>query len=163
MASGSKRRGVAWQWWVVIGVFAVAIVVGIVVQSSRSKSENSAAAAAVCAGDAKKFFQYSDILYTKQQAENSGYLTQARLVQLGEDAGIKGAALNTFKACVKSKKYEGFVRRSADDASKRGVNQTPTVFATGPNGKAVELTGVQTETPAQFKQAIADIAANKSS
>jgi protein-disulfide isomerase len=235
-AASATRRGVAWQWWVVIGVFVVAIVVGIAVQSSRSKSENSkvvtpkhalgpnhseiegdasapvliqeyadfqcpsckrfhdtlgstvdelvadgkiryaytyfpflgpesvdAAAAAVCAGDAKKFFQYSDILYTRQQEENSGYLTQARLLAFGEEAGIKGAALTTFKACVKSKKYEGFVRRSADDASKRGVNQTPTVLATGPNGKTVELSGVQTVTPVVFKQAIADIAANKSS
>jgi protein-disulfide isomerase len=235
-AAQATRRGIAWQWWVVIGVFAVAIVVGIVVQSSRSKNENSkvvtpkhalgpnhseiegqasapvliqeyadfqcpscklfhdnlnstveelvadgkiryaytyfpflgpesvdAAAAAVCAGDANRFFQYSDILYTKQQAENSGYLTQSRLIQFGQDAGIKGAALSTFEACVKSKKYEGFVRRSADDASKRGVNQTPTVLATGPNGKTVELTGASTVTPAQFKAAVEDIANNKSS
>jgi protein-disulfide isomerase len=47
MASGSKgkpaapRRGISKQWWIVIGVAVVALVIGIVVQSTRSKTENT--------------------------------------------------------------------------------------------------------------------------
>jgi protein-disulfide isomerase len=41
MAPSKKVGGISKQWWIVIGVFVVALVVGIVVQSTRSKSENT--------------------------------------------------------------------------------------------------------------------------
>ncbi|MGZ4753720.1 MAG: DsbA family protein [Acidimicrobiia bacterium] len=227
-----SRTGIAWQWWVVAGVFAAALVIGIVVQSSRSKTENTkvvtpkhalgpnhselegsssapvlvqeyadfqcptckrfhdvtgptvdalvsqgkirfaytyypflgpesidAASAAVCAGDQRKFFEYSDLLYTRQQSENSGFLTTDRLISFGGDAGITGAAFNRFEKCVRAKTYDGFVRKSADDASKRGVSGTPTVYITGPNGKTGELSIADALTPALFKQAVAQAAA----
>jgi protein-disulfide isomerase len=228
------RGGIATQWWIVIGVLVVALVIGIIVQSSRSKSENSkvvtpkhalgpddseiegdqaapvllqefadfqcpsckafhdafgstvddlvaekkirfaytyfpfigdesvrAAAAAVCAGDQDKFFPYSDILYTNQASENSGFLTTNRLVSFGKDAGITGSAFTTFEKCVRAGTYEGFVLRSADNASKQGIHQTPTLLVTGPNGKTSELTAAQLSSPAQFEQAISDAAAGK--
>ncbi|HEY3723380.1 MAG TPA: thioredoxin domain-containing protein [Acidimicrobiia bacterium] len=228
------RRGVAWQWWVVIGVVVVAIVIGVVVQSNRSKSENTkvvapkhalgpndseiegagsakvlvqeyadfqcpscrafhaemaptiealvksgqirfaytyfpfigdesvqAAAAAVCAGDQGKFFPFADLLYDQQRPENSGFLTTTRLLAFGRQAGITGPAYDAFEKCVKAKTYEGFVRRSADQASQRGVNQTPTLFISGPNGKAVQMNDEQISSPAAFKQAVADAAAGK--
>jgi protein-disulfide isomerase len=234
MAPSKKRGGISKQWWIVIGVFVLALVVGIVVQSTRSKSENTkvvtpkralgpndseiegagsapvlvqeyadfqcptcklfhdrvastvddlvrqkkirfaytyfpflgdesvtAASAAVCAGDQKKFFPYADLLYTNQHAENSGFLTTDQLVTFGRDAGITGGAFTTFEQCVRAGTYEGFVRRQAENASKRGVNATPTVFVTGPNGKTVELTIDQALTPALFEQAVADAAAGK--
>jgi len=223
--------GIAKQWWIVIGVFVVALAIGIVVQSSRSKTENAdvvtpkhglgpndseiegvssapvlvqeyadfqcpsckrfhelfgptldelvkdekirfaytyfpfigdesvrSASAAVCAGDQDKFFPYADVLYTNQQAENSGFLTTDQLVAFGEDAGISGSAFDAFEQCVRADRYEGFVRRSADNASKRGVNSTPTLFITGPNGNTAEMTPEQLSTVAQFEQAIADAA-----
>jgi protein-disulfide isomerase len=234
MAPTKKRGGISMQWWIVIGVFVLAAVVGIVVQSTRSKSENTkvvtpkrelgpndseiegsssapvlvqeyadfqcptcklfhdrvsstvddlvrqkkirfaytyfpflgdesvaAAAAAVCAGDQDKFFPYADLLYTKQHGENSGFLTTDQLVTFGRDAGITGTAFDTFEKCVRAGTYEGFVRQQAENASKRGVNATPTVFVTGPNGKTVQLTIDQTLTPALFEQAVADAAAGK--
>jgi protein-disulfide isomerase len=223
-----------WQWWVVIGVVVVAIVIGVVVQSNRSKSENTkvvapkhalgpndseiegassapvlvqeyadfqcpscrafhstmaptvaalvqtgkirfaytyfpflgeesvqAAAAAVCAGDQGKFFPFADLLYDQQRPENSGFLTTARLLAFGRQAGITGPAYDSFEKCVKAKTYEGFVRRSADQASQRGVNATPTLFISGPHGKAVQMSDEQILTPAAFKQAVADAAAGK--
>ncbi len=119
----------------------------------------AAAAAAVCAGDQNKFFEYSDVLYTNQAAENSGFLTTDQLVKFGQDAGITGAAFDTFEKCVRANRYEGFVRRSAENASKRGINSTPTLLVKGPDGKTYQLTPEQTATPATFKQVIADIAA----
>ena len=228
------KRGVAWQWWVVIGVIVAAIVIGVVVQSNRSKSENTkvvapkhalgpndseiegassapvlvqeyadfqcpscrafhdemaptvdalvrtgkirfaytyfpflgnesvqAAAAAVCAGDQNKFFPFADLLYDQQRPENSGFLTTPRLLAFGRQAGITGPAYDTFEKCVNAKTYEGFVLRSADQASKRGVHETPTLFISGPNGKAVQMSDEQILTPAGFKQAVADAAAGK--
>ncbi len=228
------KRGVAWQWWVVTGVVVVAIVIGVVVQSSRSKRENAkvvapehalgpndsetegassapvlvqeyadfqcpscrafhdvmaptvdalvktgkirfaytyfpfigdesvrAAAAGVCAGDQGKFFPFADLLYDEQRPENSGFLTTDRLLAFGRRAGITGPAYATFAKCVKAKTYEGFVRRSADQASQRGVNQTPTLFISGRDGKAGPMSDAQIGSPAAFKQAVADVAAGK--
>jgi protein-disulfide isomerase len=224
--------GISKQWWIVIGVAVLALIVGIVVQSTRSKSENAevvtpkhalgpndseiegaksapvlvqeyadfqcpsckvfhdrvgatvndlvrekkirfaytffpflgdesvrAASAAICAGDQDKFFPYADLLYTNQAAENSGFLTADQLVAFGDEVGITGSGFDTFERCVRDGTYEGFARRQAENASKRGVNSTPTVFVTGPNGKTVQLSGAQTLTPALFEQAVADAAA----
>ena len=85
-----------------------------------------AASAAVCAGDQDKFFPYADLLYTNQAAENSGFLTTDQLVAFGEEAGITGSAFDTFEQCVRDGTYEGFARQQAENASKRGVNSTPT-------------------------------------
>jgi protein-disulfide isomerase len=226
---GATRRGLSPQWWIVIGAVVIAAVVGIVVQSNRSKTENTkvvtpkhqlgpngseiegaasapvlvqeyadfqcpscklfhdrvqptvdrlveqgkiryaysyfpfigeesvrAAAAAACAGDQDKFFPYSDLLYTNQQGENSGFLTTDRLVAFGRDAGITGSAFDTFEQCVRSNRYEGYVRQQAENASKRGIHQTPTVFV---NGR--ELTNEQVFVASAFEQAVADAAAAK--
>ena len=230
----ATRSGLAWQWWLVIGVLVVAIVIGIVVQSNRSKNENAkvvtpkhalgpngselegdktapvlvqeyadfqcpsckafhdrmgatvnalvqsgqirfaytyfpflgdesvrAAAAAVCAGDQDKFFPYADLLYKEQRPENSGFLTTRQLLAFGQQAGITGTAFDTFEKCVRAGTYEGFVRRSADNASKRGVNATPTLFITGPDGQTRPMADNQLLTPAQFKAAVAESAAGK--
>jgi protein-disulfide isomerase len=219
--------GLALQWWIVIGVVAVALVVGIIVQASRSETENSkvvvpkhqlgpndseiegassapvliqeyadfqcpsckrfhdifgstvndlvqqgkiryaytyfpfigdesyrAAAAAVCAGDEDKFFEYQDLLYTNQASENSGFLTTDQLVAFGREAGITGSAFDRFEQCVRSNRYDGFVRQSADNASKRGVNSTPTLFVTGPNRNTTEMSPEQLVNPAAFEQAV---------
>jgi protein-disulfide isomerase len=233
-APARPRGGIAKQWWIVIGVAVVALVVGVIVQSSRSKSENAkivtpkhalgpndseiegsksapvlvqeyadfqcptcklfhdrvnstvndlvrakkirfaytffpflgdesvaAASAALCAGDQKKFFPYADLLYTNQAAENSGFLSADQLVEFGRQAGITGTAFDTFEKCVRAGTYEGFARRQAENASKRGVNSTPTVFLTGPNGKTVQLSTEDALTPALFEQAVAAVAAGK--
>jgi protein-disulfide isomerase len=201
----TRRRGPSPVVWIVIAVVAVAAVVGIVIQSSRSETENAsvvtpkhelgpnqteiegdasapvlveeygdyqcpaceaffrstdptikqlvadgkirfafgnfaflgpesyrAASAAICAADAGKFWEYHDLLYSNQAAENSGFLTHDRLVAFGEEAGITGADLDTFEECVRSDRYEGFVRRQTDNTSKnKSVTQTPTVFVNG--------------------------------
>ncbi len=225
---GKASRGLSRQWWIVIGVVVVAAVIGILVQSTRSKTENAkvvtpkhalgpdgseiegdasapvlvheyadfqcpscklfhdrvqptvnrlvaqgkiryaysyfpfigeesvrAAAAGVCAGDQDRFFQFSDVLYTKQRSENSGFLTTDQLVTFGRDAGITGRGFDAFEQCVRANTYDGYVRARAEAASKRGVHATPTVFV---NGK--ELTNQQVFVASSFVQAV-DAAAAK--
>jgi protein-disulfide isomerase len=208
--------------WVVIGVVVVAAVVGVVIQASRSKSENTkvvvptralgphgseisgsptapvlveeyadfqcpacrafqaamgptiraavadgsirfayhyfpflgpesvrAASAAVCAGNAGKFPEYAELLYERQAPENSGFLTADQLVEFGREVGISGAQLTQFERCVRSGRYEGWVQQQTEAASKRGVNQTPTVLI---NGKAVS--DADLASPAAFRAAI---------
>jgi protein-disulfide isomerase len=50
------------------------------------------------------------------------------LKKLGESVGIKDT---NFDKCVASSKYEGWVTAIETDATKRGVNSTPTVFVNG--------------------------------
>jgi protein-disulfide isomerase len=84
------------------------------------------AAAAVCAADADKFVDYYNALYTGQsRTENSGFLTDARLLNFGRSVGITDPA---FARCVSSRKYTGWVTKNTDAASQRGVTGTPTVL-----------------------------------
>jgi protein-disulfide isomerase len=93
-----------------------------------TESERSAAAS-VCAADAGKFLEYENLLYTKQSpSENSGYLTQQRLLLFGTDAGITDPQ---FANCVRIGRYDGWVRQNTDAASQRGVTSTPTVLVNG--------------------------------
>jgi protein-disulfide isomerase len=203
--SPSRHRSTAWRWWVLIAAVVVAVVVGVLVQRSRSGTEQAtvtrpasavgpnggtlvgqanapvtiteygdfqcpvcarlyelwsptidqlvqqgrirfefvalayldrgttesarSAAASVCAADAGKFLEYENELYSKQsQAENSGYLTNDRLVAFGTDAGITDPS---FAKCVRAGRYDGWVRTNTDAASQRGVTGTPTVFVNG--------------------------------
>lgn len=201
----SRRSGAPPAFWIVLGVVVVAAVIGIVVQSSRSKTENAtvvtpkhelgpnkteiegdasapvlveeygdfqcpsckqffdqsdatvkqlvaakkirfafgnfafigeesvrAASAALCAADAGRYWEFHDLLYANQQAENSGFLTTDQLISFGKDAGITGADLTAFERCVRSDRYTGFARRQTESTGKnKGVNQTPTVFVNG--------------------------------
>jgi protein-disulfide isomerase len=91
-----------------------------------------AANAATCAGDQAKFWPYHDLLYTEQAPENSGALTQDRLIQLGTRVGTGGTA---FARCVRDGTYEPWLRQVTNQGSVRGVNATPTFYV---NGKQVD-------------------------
>ena len=88
----------------------------------------AAANAATCAGDRGRFWQYHDLLYARQAPENSGALTADRLVQLGEQVGIRSSE---FVGCVRDGTYEPWLRQVTEQGSVRGVNSTPTFFVNG--------------------------------
>jgi protein-disulfide isomerase len=103
--------------------------VGLAYLDQGTTESLRSAAAATCAADAGKFLPYQDILYNQQSpTENSGFLTDQRLVAFGRDAGITD---NTFTRCVDSGRYEGWVGKNTDAASSSGVRGTPTVLIDG--------------------------------
>jgi protein-disulfide isomerase len=83
--------------------------------------------AAACASDAAPadFWKMHDYLYTHQAAENSGFWTTDQLQAALETIGANTPAT---EACVKSHKYSAWVKQQANDAAKRQVTATPTVF-----------------------------------
>ena len=88
-----------------------------------------AANAAGCAADAGKFLEFHTALYANQsKTENSGLWNAQVLTVLGIGVGIKD---KNFASCVKSSKYQGWVSTIETDATKQGVNSTPTVFVNG--------------------------------
>lgn len=93
-----------------------------------NESKNSAAAA-YCAADQNKFWEFHDILYTNQaESENSGGFSQVRLLAFGESLGLN---MTDFKSCVTSDKYLNQVAQDNAYAEKQKINSTPTFMVNG--------------------------------
>jgi protein-disulfide isomerase len=91
--------------------------------------ESTAAAnAALLAGDQGKFWPYFDQLFAQQGPENSGTFSAGKLLAIGRQVGVSD---QRFTTGVNKGTYDDWVARATDDASRRGVNQTPTVFVDG--------------------------------
>jgi protein-disulfide isomerase len=88
----------------------------------------SAANAAECAGDQGRFWPFHDLLFARQAPENSGFLSTQRLLDLGRQAGVSD---QRFQQCVRDGTYNGWLQQSNDQASRRGVTGTPTIFIDG--------------------------------
>jgi protein-disulfide isomerase len=101
---------------------------------STTEYSTRSAAAAGCAADAGKFVEYSKVLYANQPPENSAGLDDNKLIEL---AGTAGIDTGTFGQCVRDGKHTSWVDGVTEEATKRGVNGTPTVLV---NGKKVEAT-----------------------
>ncbi len=103
--------------------------VGLGYLDGDGSESTRSAAAALCAADAGKFVEYYDVLYNQQSpVERSGFLTTDQLLKFGADVGITDP---TFTKCVRDGRYDGWVRRTSDVASRKGVTGTPTVFVNG--------------------------------
>jgi len=100
------------------------------------------AKAAICAGEQGKFWEMQDVLFDWQarygQTSNDSRRLSAGASALGLDTG-------KFDTCVNSSATQDKIKAAADDATKRGVNGTPTIFVDGVNIGSVglnELRGV---------------------
>lgn len=88
-----------------------------------------AAAAAACTADQGRFVQMHTQLYANQPAtENSGTWTNDVLTKL---AVASGAEKKSVSECIKSAKYAKWTQKIEDDASKKKVTSTPTMFING--------------------------------
>jgi len=103
----------------------------------HNDSSTRAAVAAGCAADAGKFAAYHSAVFVGQPTtEGVGY-TDAALAGFASTAGITGPALTTWRACVSSARYAGFVAAVQTAAEKAGVFGTPTLKV---NGKDITKT-----------------------
>jgi protein-disulfide isomerase/uncharacterized membrane protein YphA (DoxX/SURF4 family) len=130
--------------------------------SNGNKYSSRAANAAICASDVNTqvFKLYHDELYGKdskgvnfQPAEGSNGKTDVELTDLAAGAKITGDNLTTFSSCVTSNQHSPLVQAMTDNASKRGITGTPTLYV---NGKKLADTDTATVT-----KAIADANAGK--
>lgn len=83
-----------------------------------------AAAAAGCAQDAGAFVPYHSALFTAEEATFS----TAQLKDIGHSVGLTSG---DFDQCVDSQRYRGWVEAATQEATRRGVSGTPTVFVEG--------------------------------
>jgi len=92
------------------------------------ESEDAAAAAA-CAGEQGKFWEYHDYLFGHQQGENEGTFAKANLKKFARAvAGIDGAK---FDPCLDQGRYMNAVRADTAAGKSYGVNGTPATFING--------------------------------
>lgn len=108
---------------------------------------DAAALAAYCASDQNKFWEYHDILFANQTAENQGDFTDRRLLAFAEKIGLN---MNDFKSCYSSGKYRDQLKLNMDAGTQAQVDGTPSLYV---NGKKVD--------PNTVYQTIADILAGK--
>jgi protein-disulfide isomerase len=108
-----------------------------------------AAAAAFCAGDQGKFWQYHDILYANQTGENVGDFTAPRLAAFAQAIGLN---MSQFNTCFDSGKYKAQVLQDKAAGTAMGINSTPS-FAI--DGKLVVIQSSYNELDTALNAALA--------
>jgi protein-disulfide isomerase len=88
----------------------------------------NAAAAAYCAADQNKFWEYKEVLYTNQGAENSGAFSNDKLDHF---AALAGLNLADFRSCFGSNKYMEKVLNDIATGDSRDVPGSPYFFVNG--------------------------------
>jgi protein-disulfide isomerase len=104
--------------------------------------------ATYAAGLQGRLWNYSDLLYKSQGAENSGWITDALLRQIGDS--IPGFDTEKMMVDRSSSAVEAALAASSQQASNAHVNQTPTFFA-GPTGGRLQQIPVSSLTPEAFR------------
>jgi protein-disulfide isomerase len=97
--------------------------------STRYASRSSAASG--CAAEAGVFPRYAQLLFANQPPEGGDGLPEEQLIALGAQAGAGPG----FAECVSSDRYAGWTAALTDEASRAGINATPTVLV---NGREIE-------------------------
>ncbi len=109
----------------------------------------TAARAALAAGEQGRFFEYMALFYRNQGIENSGYVTDDFLTAIAKAAGV--ADLDKWNSARASSTWTSELAATDSEATSLGLTGTPTIQVVGPGGKKV-LSGVPSE--AQLEAAI---------
>ena len=96
--------------------------------------------AALAAGEQGRFWNYLQLFYRNQGAENSGYVTDTFLTSIANAAGVQD--LDKWNQSRDSSKWESVLSDGTNQAKSLGFNGTPSILVTGPNGRK-PLSGFQ--------------------
>jgi protein-disulfide isomerase len=91
-----------------------------------------AARAALAAGKQDRYWQYAVLLFENQGAENSGYVTDEFLTDLAEET--EGLDVNEWDE-ARQVGFEKELQTVQQMAGEDGVNSTPSLVVSGPNGE----------------------------
>lgn len=97
----------------------------------NSDSSRRSASAFGCAVDAGKAKEYKSTVFRNQPTTEGTGWTDEQLISFGEEAGIEGAAFDTFQQCVTDRTYLGWATNSTDAFYSSGAGGTPAVFLNG--------------------------------
>lgn len=103
-----------------------------------------AANAGYCAANQNKLAEFTQTVFNNQPEEGVGY-TNGKLLDLGKEAGIKGAAYDKFKTCINNSTYNNYAKLTEDKTSSDGVNATPTIKVNGKKITDAEAAGLSND------------------
>ncbi|MDP2328846.1 MAG: thioredoxin domain-containing protein [Dehalococcoidia bacterium] len=92
-----------------------------------------AAEAAECAADQNRFWEYHDILFLRQGAENTGVYSTANLKSFAREIADahEGFDLDAFDSCVDSGAKRAAVEEMTRQADALGIQSTPSFLVNG--------------------------------
>jgi len=99
-----------------------------------------AAKAALAAGEQGRYWNFVEVFYRNQGAENSGYVTDSFLESVAKGAGV--ADIGKWNADRRSSRWDDTLAKVQADAQAQGINSTPSIVVTGPRGTKLVGSGV---------------------
>src|SRR5262245_12161462 len=99
--------------------------------ASTTQYSTRSAGSAGCAADFDQTAAFVPALFARQPQEGSAGLSDDTLIEIGGSVGIVDPS---FASCVRDGRYKSWATHNTDEAGKRGVTGTPTVYV---NGKRV--------------------------
>jgi protein-disulfide isomerase len=87
-----------------------------------------AAVASECAADQNKFWEYHDLLFSRQSGENQGAFNQDKLKAFAAELGLD---MTIFNECFEAQKHLDVVQANSTEARQLGMRGTPGFFANG--------------------------------
>jgi protein-disulfide isomerase len=109
--------------------------------------------ASACAADEGGFLKYHAALYRNQPPEKTNGYRNTDLIAIAGDLGLSN---KTFRYCVEKSSHVGWVQKVTDQASQKGVVQTPTIFLDGK-----QMNPADYETASAFRAAVEKVASAK--
>ena len=108
------------------------------------------AQAAECAADQGKFWDYHDLLFTRQSGENQGAFNKDKLIGFAKELNLD---MTKFEPCLTNDETLARVQADTQEGQKAGVRGTPTFFINGqPLVGAQPITAFQTVLAQQLGQ-----------
>jgi protein-disulfide isomerase len=92
-----------------------------------------ATTAALAAGEQGRFWNYLQLFYANQGAENSGYVTDDFLTSIASAAGVPD--IDAWNRSRNDSKWNAVLDRGSTAAQSFGFNGTPSIVVSGPNGE----------------------------
>jgi len=87
-----------------------------------------AAEASECAADQGKFWEYHDLVFSRQAGENQGAFTKDKLLGMAQELKLD---MTKFEPCLKNEQTRGRVQADTEAGQEAGVRGTPTFFING--------------------------------
>jgi protein-disulfide isomerase len=98
--------------------------------------------AALAAGEQSRFWNFLQLLYLNQGAENSGYVTDVYLTSIAEAAGVPD--IEAWDQSRNSPQWDSVLSNGTSQAESNGFQGTPSILVQGPNGQqALEGFGLE--------------------
>lgn len=99
-----------------------------------------AAKAALAAGEQGRYWDFVEVFYRNQGAENSGYVTDSFLESVAKAAGVPN--IGKWNADRRSSRSDDALAQVQADAQAQGINATPSIVVKGPTGAKLVGSGV---------------------